>query len=254
MNYLHSGSLGDVVYCIPTIRSLQALKAEPFAKANLYLKPDVPGTIPTWAGTRANVRMSGAEAERLIPLLTGQQGLNEVAIYQGQDIDINLDKFRDTGFGFDRGDICRYYAYAFKSHPALWKPWLKVEPSKDYAGAVLVSRTTRYQNPGINYRFLARRPNVYFVGYPDEYTAFNKECSGLPRLQAKDARELASWIAGAKCLIGNQSFPFALAEAMKTTRLLEVFPAVPNVVIHGPKGWDAINQNLFEDIAEGLMK
>ena len=148
MNYLHSGSLGDIVYSIPTIRSLQALKAEPFSKANLYLRPDVAGTIPGWAGTRANVRMTGPEAERMIPLLTGQQGLAEVAIYTGQNIDVNLDEFRTSGFPTDRGDICRYYSYAFKCHPSLWKPWLKADPSPDYAGAVLVSTKIKYQKQG----------------------------------------------------------------------------------------------------------
>lgn len=254
MNYLHSGSLGDVVYAIPAIRSLQALKAEPFSKANLYLKPDVPGTIPAWAGTRPAVRMTRQEAERLLPLLIGQRGLGEVALYEGQPIDINLDAFRQTSFPTDKGDIGRYYAYAFKCSPGLYLPWLKVDPSPDYAGAVLVNRTLRYRNPRISYGFLGRRPDVYFVGYPDEYREFSKDCPGLPRLQAKDARELAGWLAGAKAVIGNQSFVFALAEALKVPRLLEIFPAVPNVVIHGAKGWDAIDQGLFQEIAENLCE
>src|SRR5438270_569287 len=171
MNYLHSGSLGDIIYSLPSIRSIQALRDKPFSKANLYLKPDVPDSIPAWAGTRQAVRMNRAEAERLIPLLQGQQGLSEVAIHAGQPIDVDLDRFRDTGFPTDKGDIARYYAYAFQCHPTLWKPWLKADPSPDYSGAVLASRTTRYHNSRISYTFLARRHNVYFVGYPAQYAA-----------------------------------------------------------------------------------
>lgn len=254
MNFLHSGSLGDVIYSLPTIKSIVQLRCGKFNKANLYLRPDVGDTIPSWAGTRPPVRMSRAEAEKLIPLLQDQRGLAEVALFANQPIDVDLDKFRDTGFPLDRGSIGRYYAYAYKCKPCLYEPWLTVDPSPDFKGQVLVSRTSRYRNPRINYGFLAGRPNVLFVGYPTEYTAFVKECPLIPCVTARDARELAGWIAGAKAVIGNQSFVFALAEALKVPRLLEVYPGAANVVVQGPNGWDAVSGTLFKEIAEDLAK
>lgn len=244
--------MGDCIFSIPTIKSIQSLNAPPFSKANLYLRPDVPDTIPPWAGIRPPVRMSKAEAESLVRLLVGQTGLGEVALFNRQAIDIDLDSFRKLGLDLSRGDIARYYSYAYRCQPALYKPWLEVEPSDRFKGAVLVNRTQRYHGR-ISYSFLAGRPNVYFVGYPQEYTAFCKDCPRLPHVQAEDALQLAQWLAGCKAFIGNQSFCFSLAEALKIPRLLEVYLPANNVMIHGPKGADAISQPLFQEWAEALL-
>ena len=236
----------------PQSKSLQSLRTERFSKANLYLKPDVVDSIPPWAGQRPNLRMSRAEAESLIALLSGQPGLEEVALYEGQSIDIDLDQFRKVhGVDFGRGDICRYYSYAFKCQPCLYLPWLKVDPSDKYANAVLVNRTQRYHGR-VSYNFLAGLPNVFFIGYPHEYADFIKDCPRIPHINPDNAKTLASYIAGCKAFVGNQSFCFSLAEALKVPRLLELYPPAPNVIIHGPKGWDAINQAIFQEIAEGL--
>ncbi len=244
MNYLHSGSLGDIVFSIPTIKALNGK----FGKGNLYLKADVPDSIPAWAGQRQHFRMNRAEAESLIPLLSGQTGFGEVALYDGQPIDVDLDQFRQTGFPFDRGDISRYYAYAFKVCGRTWEQWLRVDPSDDYKGCVLVNRTNRYRNKSISYDFLAGKPKVISLGYKDE------SLPRTPHVKAPNARVLASWIAGCKLFVGNQSFCFSLAEAMKTPRVLEVYPAAPNMPPNGPKGWEAIDQQRFEEIVLDLSK
>lgn len=249
MNFHHSGSLGDIVYSIPSIHSILKQK-EPLGKANLYLRPDIKDTIPAWAGVRPPLRVSRAEIEKLLPLLEGQ-GLGEVAIYKNHHIDIDLDEFR-RGSDLSRGDICLYYSRIFGCNPCLDQSWLSVRPSKVFRGCVLVNRTLRYLNPGINYRLLGSKSNVVFVGYPEEYVTFCKVCPGLPHVQATNARQLASWIAGARGFIGNQSFCFSLAEALKVPRLLEVYPSCPNVVIHGPNGLAASNQAFFEEIVRRL--
>lgn len=251
MNFHHSGSLGDIVYSIPSIHSI-IKQREPLGKANLYLRPDIQDSIPSWAGTRPPLRVSKTEIEKLLPLLEGQ-GLGEVALYKNNHIDIDLDDFRKGG-NTDRGDICLYYSRIFACDPCLDYPWLFVKPSNVFRGCVLVNRTLRYLNSGINYKFLADKSNVVFVGYPEEYAAFSKSCPGMPHIQAINARQLASWIAGAKGFIGNQSFCFSLAEAMKVPRLLEIYPRCANVVIHGPNGWAASNQAVFEEVALTLCK
>src|ERR1700722_15237738 len=166
MNYLHSGCLGDVIFSIPSIKSLQGQQNKTaFCKATLYLRPGVPDPIPGWAGDRPLERMSRAGAESLIQLLTGQPGFNEIAIYTDQHIDYDLDKFRiNPPIDLARYDIHRYYSLVYKCRPSLAGRWLKIPPSRKYAKAIFVNRTTRYRNPKISYRFLAGKPNVYFVG------------------------------------------------------------------------------------------
>lgn len=254
MNFIHSGCMGDCVYALPTIKSIQRQRAERFSKANLWLRPDVPETIPEWAGQRQGVRMTRQQTESLIPLLKIQEGIGDVALYDGQPVDIDLDRFRDLDFNFLAGDVGRYQAYPWRAAPALYERWIRVEPSDRFKGCVLVNRTRRYLNERIDYKFLSRRPDVVFVGFADEYSAFSKDVHGIPHEQAPDTLELARWIAGAKAFVGNQSFCWALAEAMKVPRLLEVFPRLPNNVVHGPKGWDAIDGESFRAIAEDLLR
>jgi ADP-heptose:LPS heptosyltransferase len=64
----------------------------------------------------------------------------------------------------------------------------------------------------------------------------------------RDFLEMASVIAGAKLFIGNQSFPFSLAEALKANRLLEVYFECPNVTVYGENGFDFSFQPQFEKL------
>ncbi len=251
--FKHSGSLGDVIYALPSIKSIQRQVGN-FSKSTLYLQPDIKDTIPKWAGSRPPVRMSKADAEKLIPLLASQKGIADVALYSGQPVDFDLDNFRHTGFPLHAGNIAQYIAYAYKCSPVLHQQWLQVEPSAEFKNQILVNRTTRYRNPAISYKFLTGKPNVVFVGLAAEYSDFIKDCPRLPLVTARDFVELAGWIAGCKGFIGNQSFCFALAEALKVPRLLEVYPQAPNVVVSGPKGWPAVGQDLFSEIAGDLAK
>jgi hypothetical protein len=77
----------------------------------------------------------------------------------------------------------------------------------------------------------------------------------IPQLEWKpvnDFLEMAQIIAGGKFFIGNQSFPYAIAEAMKVKRILEVCFYCPNVVIHGKDGYDFYFQKNFEQLVEKL--
>ena len=88
---------------------------------------------------------------------------------------------------------------------------------------------------------------------PDEFEEMKKQ---LPKLEYKPVAnflELASVIAGSKLFIGNQSFPFSLAEALKVRRVLEVFYQCPNVLVEGANGYDFCYQPQFEKIVSDLL-
>ncbi|MEK7224455.1 MAG: hypothetical protein AAB221_02085, partial [Bacteroidota bacterium] len=59
-------------------------------------------------------------------------------------------------------------------------------------------------------------------------------------------------IAGCKFFIGNQSFPFALAEALKVKRALELCFECPNVIPEGENAYDFVYQPQFEKIVRQL--
>ncbi len=69
---------------------------------------------------------------------------------------------------------------------------------------------------------------------------------------SKDFLELASIIKNSRLFIGNLSFGYALAEAIKVPRLLESFPNFPMVYPNGSSGYDFYFQNHFEKLVEQL--
>ncbi len=235
--FLHSGALGDIVYSLPTIYTYP----RPYT---LYLQPEVRSRIPEWAGTRQSVLMTTRQAEQLLPLL--KLHVEHVELCRGQPVDVNLDDFRTIPLDLSRYHIGRYYALAFGRQPVLHEPWLRVEPDPAMSDTILVNRTPRYRNAHISYASLRNLPNAVFVGLPDDFSEFKQDCPTLPFITAANHLQLAQWIAGCKLFVGNQSFCYALAEAMKTPRVVEIFPHCCNAAPIGPNAFDVLTQEGFD--------
>jgi polar amino acid transport system permease protein len=60
-----------------------------------------------------NVQINDAYAEKLMPLLKEQAYITDAAIWKGEAIDVDLDKFRTTGIDYARFHMGRYYGLAF---------------------------------------------------------------------------------------------------------------------------------------------
>jgi ADP-heptose:LPS heptosyltransferase len=93
-----------------------------------------------------------------------------------------------------------------------------------------------------------------FVGVEAEYAEMRQQ---LPKLEYRPVQhflELAQVIAGSRLFIGNQSFPFAIAEGLKVKRLLEIYHLSPNVNVEGPLGYDFCFQPQFERLVEKLYE
>jgi ADP-heptose:LPS heptosyltransferase len=123
-------------------------------------------------------------------------------------------------------------------------------PNHAYNDSIIVARSCRYNQPKIDYSFLSKYNKIYFVGVPDEYSAMKKSIPHIEFIAVNDFLELAQIIAGCKLFIGNQSFPFSLAEALKVNRLLEVNYDCPNVTVYGHNGFDFYFQPHFEKLVQ----
>jgi hypothetical protein len=97
----------------------------------------------------------------------------------------------------------------------LHEPWLHVTPDTSFSNAIVVARSSRYRTPEIDYSILKKYPRVVFVGLPDEFEDMHPQVPHMEYKSVANFLELAQVIAGSKLFIGNQSFPFALAEALK---------------------------------------
>ena len=127
-------------------------------------------------------------------------------------------------------------------------PWLFVEPDEGLGDYIVVNRTLRARNNNISYKFLKPfESKLVFAGTHEEYLSFCQEADlEIPCFEAQEFLELATFIRSARFFIGNQSLCFALAEAMKVPRILEVCTDLPNVVPSGHEAYDALFTSTME--------
>jgi len=250
INISHSGNAGDVIYALPTIKRIHEITG---ASVNLYLRLGKPLVLSGYnAHPMGNVMLNQRMAEMLIALLKEQSYITICEIHAEQPIHIDMDYFRAGNIPLDKGNIARWCSYVTGVSPELWKPWLSVEPDLDYSDKIILSRSERYRNSTINYKFLSNYPNVLFVGVETEFNDIKKTLPNIEWLQVSDFMELAQIVAGCKFFIGNQSFPFSLAEALKIPRILEPTFEVIDVVPEGENAYDFFFQDHLESLVSQL--
>ena len=113
-------------------------------------------------------------------------------------------------------------------------------------------RSLRRLNKFIDYSFLSSYKNKVFVGLENEYKDLENKINNLEYYDSKDFLELASIIKNSKIFIGNLSFGYSMAEALKVPRLLESAPDFPLVYPNGGNAYDFYFQTHFEDLVKNL--
>ena len=191
----------------------------------------------------------------LIPLLLKQKYIKSVKHWmEDTQVDFDLDIFRQTPQNFRAGTTPNYYFPLFGVAPDTSKPWISVETDGTFNDFIVLARSCRYRNNSIDYSALNRYGKIYFVGLETEFEEMRGEIKKLEYVKVRDFLELAIVIKSSKLFIGNQSFPFALAEAMKTPRVHEVCPWVPNVIPNGGVAHSILFQKQFDFVVNNIME
>lgn len=239
ISFKMSGNIGDILAALPAIRALGG--------GILYLNSKgLP--IRYRPGSRhplKNRTLSPVWTKKLIPLLEPQPYLKKVIEWKGEEVDYDLDSFRDVkctgGFNLAAINLARACCLPFLIDPDLFHAWLTVKPDRRFKNCILVNRTIRYINPTLSYSFLRNRRDVVFLGLRDEYRVFSRQAGLVEFVEAPDYLTLARWVAGCKLFVGNQSFCYWVAEGLKVKRILEVCPYCPNVSPSN-KGYEIVTQ------------
>ena len=218
--FKHSGDLGDIIYALPMIKHLGG--------GILYLNVNKLGT--NYCGMPTKFNQKGYDLIR--PLLLEQSYIKDVKIYTGEDIDYDIDEFRQIQ-PLSKINLAKAPCIHFKIDPNIVnKKWLKVGVKDLPEGKdVIFARSPRYHGNFDWYRAVKGYKNrAVFVGIREEYDDFVKEfgCIETPFLETKDFLELAEYINGCKLFIGNQSCPFAISEGLHKHNILEVSKYSPN--------------------------
>ena len=250
----HSGNAGDILYSLPAIRQACYNAND---KAILYLHIDQPANyMAGFVHPLGNVMLNKYMATMLKPLLLATNFIEDVLIYNGQKVDYDLDKFRTIGLNLGAGNISRWYFQAFPELTCdLFKPTIEIKLSRILNETIVINRTERYQNGQIDYSILNQYKNPkYFVGTEHEFHLMSKMVKNLQYQEVSNFYELADLINNCKVFIGNQSMNFAIAEQLKSNRILETYFGCPNVIPCGGKAFDIFNQEGFEYALNQFLK
>ncbi len=248
LHFKHSGNAGDIIYSLPVVYGLANGK-----KIHFHLQVDRHCDYGNNKHPLGNLMLNEQMVTLLKPLLIYQENIECVDVYDNQPIDFDLDKFREYPLNLKGGNIAQWYFLTFGMNANLNNKWLNATPEHSYNNTIVIARSHRYQSPGISYDFLNEYPRKIFVGVEEEYLEIKKMIPSIEYRPVKNFLELANIIAGSKLFIGNQSFPFALAEGLKTKRILELYHQSPNVNVEGSNGYVFCFQQQFEKIVADLM-
>ena len=246
--FKHSGNSGDIIYSLPTVWELSKN-----GKANFFIHINQPADYNYDYHPLGNTTMNEKMAQLLKPLLEYQPKISTVDIYNGQPVDYNLDEFRRYGFPMDKGNITHWYFNVYGIYYDTSVPWIIAPKDDQYGDKIVIARSHRYRSPLVDYSFLKKYRNKIFLGVKEEYDDLKQELPDLEFKPVKDFLEMATIINSCKLFIGNQSFPFSIAEALKVKRLLEVYYKAPNVIVQGKNGSDFIYQPQFEYAVQRLL-
>ena len=248
LSFLHSGHMGDIVYSLPVIKELSKNH-----KCNLFIQINKPMVVKYQNHPSKNVFLDKRIVDLLLPLLKKQSYLNSVNIYNNENIDINLDLFRDIPINI-RFHSIRWYAHITGVYPNMENSFLSAEEHGSIKNKIVIVRTERYRNEYVNYKFLKNTENLLCVGLKSEFEELKKEIHQLEFYECKDFYEMAQIIKSCKFFLGNLCFAYSVAEGLKVPRLLEASPDFPVVFPVGSNAFDFYHQNHFEKMFDTLSK
>lgn len=238
--FLHSGHIGDIINVLPIIKEISKTH-----RCKFFIGINVPLPVQYHGHPGGKFFLNKKIYDMLYPLLASQKYIDKIEIFNNQDIDINFDLTRELPINL-LFDNARYGFHIAGVQVDLGKKFLEVEDHPTLKNKVTILRSLRYQNPFINYGFLEKFENPYYLGTLDEYNYLKKELKNLEFYECKNFLEMASIIKSSKVFIGNSSLGIDIADGLKTPRLLEASPYFPARQVHGENGFDFYFQSHFE--------
>lgn len=252
INIKTSSPAGDLISYMAGIKQLYK---ETGKKSVIYQRLDMPGagypgSIHPYQNEQDEpICMPESIFNMLKPLICSQEYIEDFLVHKGESIDFDMDVIRLERYtGQPYSSLNRWFNYPFPQMASnLSEKYIEV-PVQGSKQIGIINFTQRYRNHVISYNFLKQyESNLIFAGLQHERDLFCKQWGlDIPLLEVDDFLTLASTIAGCKFFVGNASFCFQLAEAVKVPRALEIFPRMPNVIPTGEKAYDYLYQTSAE--------
>jgi len=266
ISFKNSFNSGDLITMLP---GMQKLYRDTGFKAKIYQRLDMPAYYyddakhPIRDKNDIQVCMNKATFLMMKPLLETQEYIESYEIWDGEDVQFNFDMTRHSSqIPLPAGDIHAWVTLIFPQLSCdLSMPWISVNKDKFsnvnyFENKVVVNRTSRYNNPYIDYYFLKDYEDmVVFVGMDFEYEKFIREFGlKIEYYKISNFLELANIIESSYLFLGNQSLAWHISDAMKKNRILEVCTAYPNSFPTGANGYSFVSQTALEYRFKQILK
>lgn len=225
--FYHSGDLGDIIYSLHVVQAMGG--------GHVVLGPSMPEVRPA---TKPRAVLTPALFSLLDPLLKCQGFVKSVKYAETMPTDaIDLNRFRHIEWqranGFKYKSIVEMSRESVGLEPEFDTsvPWLTVD-DPIFVADVVISRSLRFSGKDFPWDAIVKKygQSAVFVGTKDEHKDFVDKFGWVPFLPTTDLLLLARVIAGATLFIGNQSAPYAIAEALKKSTIQEMSVDCPNCV------------------------
>lgn len=196
--------------------------------------------------------MTDEACNALLPLLHAQNYIDMADIWRGESIDFDLDNFR-MQIPWDGNLSDRHAKAAGLSVGDVNKPWLTVDCPLTLTGRpVVFARSKNYRGIDDFWErcYSALSPLAFFIGSASEHEEFCEPIGVIRHVRTENLLEVARLIGGATLFVGNQSCPYAIAEALKRPVIQETHLPVPNCIFPRP---DAAFITSLEELEAALQ-
>jgi len=209
--FKHRGKLGDIAWSLCFVKAMGGGK--------LYLQ--------------LGEYLDQKGFDFLKPLLLAQSYITGVEVWSNQQIDYDLDRFREIMNSSHQRSLAECYFVVFgKPVPENFQtePWLE-DPGTLFPGNIIVNRVERglhnsrpLYNPTYDELLKDVWPKCSFIGLVEEWQSFMKVFNNerISCLGVMDALQMAQIINGAEFSVMNQSLPSVIVEALKKPLYLEL--------------------------------
>ena len=255
ISFKHSANAGDLIYSLPAIREIYRKTG---LKANIYQWLDQ--ETKYWGEHPLGNKMFNKKMFDVCkPLIEDQPYVNKFEIWDGQQINYDIDRVRDykTALNLPYGDIRQWVMmYYPEMQSCIGETWISPKQNpKMQEDLVVVNRTSRYRNDNIDYEFIKEyEGKVAFIGVLEEYADFLKDVPKAVFIKTDNYLQVRNLLCQCKLFVGNQSSCFAIAEGLGVPRLLEVCRSAPNVIPATPNGHLFLDQTCFKELFKMLTK
>ena len=198
LSFKHSGRLGDIIYALPLIK---AMVERISTKADLYILNDDYYEVNGAAfHPGQGVTVSLSLFNYISPLVNAIAYIDKVTYCSNSEVPkeaVDLDSFKKQKFNLLASGNQVWYRKAHSVPVAIEEKWIiwkdEIVLPEMPVYNVLVSKSTRYYNKSLNYKFLDELENVGFIGLEMEYEDFKKrnQLSKLQFVPTEDALEVA---------------------------------------------------------------